>query len=152
VGQGFSYDLYLIARVCTDTATEDPRTLAKMERNSNTKPKEHTTYLLKNIGGINDGKKLSSKHRTTTPDSDPMAEELRQMSLYSSKNDKPDTEHSRRWLTIDRSRTVGVDRPWDALAYVGTRKSNGLKINEHQQPHPRSTKSSSLDVERGSIM
>jgi hypothetical protein len=123
-----------------------------MERNSNTKPKEHTTYLLKNIGGINDGKKLSSKHRTTTPDSDPMAEELRQMSLYSSKNDNPDTEKSRHWLTIDRSKTVGVDRPWDALAHVGTRNSNGLKRNEHQQLHPRSTKSSSLDVERGSIM
>jgi hypothetical protein len=121
-----------------------------MERNNNMKLKKHTTYLLKNMGSVHDANSLSGKHRAATSGSDPMAEELRQMSLDSNKKGKSHTEPSRSWLAIDRSRVVGVDRPWDGLAYVGTKESNGQKRNEHQQTLPRSKKSSSLNVERGS--
>jgi hypothetical protein len=121
-----------------------------MERNNNTKPKTHSTYLLKNIGSVHNAKGLSSKHRAATSGPDPMAEELRQMSLDINKKEKPHTEPSRRCLAIDRSGVVGIDRPWDGVAYVGTVESNGQKRNGHQQTRPTSKKSSSLDVERGS--
>lgn len=124
-----------------------------MERNSNTEPNEHAADMLKGIGSVHDDLTLSSKHHATTNKAHPMAEELREMSQYGcNENKESHTEPSRRWLAIDRSRILGVDRPWDALAYVGTRKHNGQKQHGQQQPQPGSTKSSSLDVERGSVV
>ena len=120
-----------------------------MERSRDTRTRRHATHLLKDIGSVHYDQKMSNKHRATGSDPDPMAEELRQMSIESKNKDIPHTEPSRRWVSIDRSRVVGVDRPWDGLAYMGTRESSGQQRNEQHQARPGSQKSSSLDVERG---
>lgn len=121
-----------------------------MEQGNGTKPKKHTTYLLKDIGSVHEDKKLSSKSRATTSEFDSMTEELRQMSLDVKKDKHPHTEPGTHWLGIDRSRVAGVERPWDALAYVGTRKSNAQQGHGQQHTRPASKNPSSLDVERGS--
>ena|SRR2546429_2073186 len=123
-----------------------------MERAHDAGQRKHARDLLREIGSVHDGKTLSNKHRVTTSESDPMAKELRKMSLDCKTNDTPHTDATRHWIAIDRSMVVGVGRPWDGVAYVGTAESQRKKRHEKQQTQPGSKKSSSLNVERGTIV
>jgi hypothetical protein len=118
-----------------------------MERNNRTKSIKPTISLRKDIGTIHDGKHLNNPQRAGGH-YDPMMEELERMSNDGKENDKH--EHGKSWLAIDRSRQVGADCPWDGIAYMGIRESDGEKRNEYQQRRSGSTTSWSMIVERGS--
>lgn len=122
-----------------------------MDRRNETNPTKRRVNLLNGVGSVYGEKESGSKQPATMAE-DPMAEELRQMSCESNSRDESFAEPSRRWLPIDRSGVVGVDRPWDNVAYISVKNSTAPERHEQQQPHSRNKKSPSLDVERGSHM
>jgi hypothetical protein len=119
-----------------------------MERNNCTKSTEPTTHPRKDIGTIPDGKHPNHQERATKHH-DPTMEELERISNDGKKNSSHN-EPSKGWLAVDRSRQVGADCPWDGVAYMGTRGSDGEKRRECQQRRSGPTTSSSTIVERGS--
>lgn len=147
--KGKQCDVNMIVQASTDFDHGRKGNSTTMDRRNQTKPTKGEIYLLKDIGNVHGDKASGHKHPATMAE-DPMAEELRQMSREGNSNDESFTGPSRRWLTTDRSRVVGVDRTWDGLAYVGVRHCTELERHKQRPSQSRNKKSSSLDVERGS--
>ena len=137
-----------MAHSCAKLDAKEPGRWTSMERNNRTKSTKPSIYLHKDIANIHDSKH-SNNQQHATRHHDPIVEELERMSNDGKKNSRHN-EPSKSWLAIDRSRQVGADCPWDGIAYIGTRRSDGEKRHEYQQRRGGSPTPSSMIVERGS--